>query len=66
MTVHKKQLKRWGLELREGDGEAGRGLAEFRWGQDPIGPPDESDDDLERAKAIAILGIVLALFSRVM
>lgn len=64
MRASKKQLTVWGHELREGDSAAGRGLAEARWGQGGAGPPAESDGELDQAKTIAILMVVLALFSR--
>ncbi len=64
MKVSKRQLTVWSHELREGDNAAGRGLAAARWGQGGAGPATESDDELDRAKTIAILMVVLALFSR--
>ena len=65
MKVNEKQLTVWSHELRGGDGEAGRGLADYRWGQGGNGRSIGNDDELDQAKAFAILMVVLALFSRV-
>lgn len=64
MIKDDKSLSTLSQALREGDPDAGRGMAERRWGQDAPISTSSPQDQKDRAKAIAILMIVLALLSR--
>ena len=64
MIKDKTHLAMLSHALREGDSDAGRGMAEHRWAQDAPVPTNSPQDEKDRAKAIAIIMIVLALFTR--
>ncbi len=64
MIYDERQLTRWSHALRLGSPEAGRRLACHRWSGTRTGAPASGEDEEDKAKTLAILLVVAALFSR--